>query len=82
MSEFSLSDRVGQVVLGCAAPFGWWYFSPDYSRPFHIPLGQLTLAELALPVVWALALVPCLYVTISMFYQAWTGRGSVWLWHP
>jgi hypothetical protein len=60
---------------------GWWYFSPNYSELLSTPLGKLTLGE----ILWhagLLCLVPLVRATVSWLYEAWTGRDSVWFWHP
>jgi hypothetical protein len=82
MAEFSVTERLVKVVLGPALFCGWWLFAPDYSAFLSTPLGQLTLADIAWKVGWILLIVPLLYSTISWLYEAWTGRDSVWLWHP
>jgi hypothetical protein len=82
MAEFSWTGRLIKAALGPALFCVWWYFAPDYSRFLSTPLGQLTITDIAWRVGWLLLLVPWAYATISWFYEAWTGRDSVWLWHP
>jgi hypothetical protein len=82
MAEFSWTDRLMKVALGPGLLCGWWYFAPNYSTFFSTPLGHLTVGDIAWHVGWLLLLVPLLYATISWLYEAWTGRDSVWLWHP
>ena len=80
--EFSWTNRLIKVALGPALFGAWWYFAPDYSSFFSTPLGQLTVAYIATHIGWLLLLVPWLFATISWLYEAFTGRDSVWLWHP
>jgi hypothetical protein len=82
MAEFSGADRLTKVVLGPALFGVSWYLAPDYSSFFSTPLGQLNLADIAGHIGWLLLLLPWLYGTIGWLYEAWTGRDSVWLWHP
>ncbi len=81
-AEFTHSDRLGKAVLGPALFCVWWYFAPDYSTFLSTPLGKQTLGSIAWHVGYLLLIVPWLYATISWFYEAWTGRDSVWYWHP
>jgi hypothetical protein len=82
MAEFTWKDRLVKAATGPALFGVWWYFAPDYSSFFSTPLGQLTLANIVWHVVWLLLLVPCAFGSISLLYEAVTGRDSVWLWHP
>jgi hypothetical protein len=82
MAEFSPSERIMKAALGPALFGAWWYFAPDYSDFFSTPLGQLTFASIAWHVGWLLLLLPLLYAIVSWSYEAFTGRDSVWLWHP
>jgi hypothetical protein len=82
MAEFSWTERLTKAALGPVLLFGWWYFSPDYSIFLSTPLGKLSIADIAWHIGWLLFLLPILYATASWVYEAWTGRDSVWLWHP
>jgi hypothetical protein len=82
MAEFSCLDRALKVVLGPALGCAWWNFAPDYRTFFSTPIGQLTLSDIAVALGWLLLLLPLFYATISWLYEAWTGRDSVWFWHP
>lgn len=82
--EFSFGERGGQFVMACAAIIGWLYFIdiPDTSRLSVTPLAQLTLTEIVSPLLWLGGTLWVGYFAISMFYQAFAGRDSVWFWHP
>jgi len=82
MAEFSWGERAMKMALGPALFCGWLYFAPDYSRFLATRVSQLTIGDIIGHVGYLLLLVPWLYATISWFYEAWTGRDSVWLWHP
>jgi hypothetical protein len=82
MAEFSWTERLTKAALGPALGCGWWYFAPDYSTFFSTALGQLTISDIATHVGWLLPLPLLIYGTIGWLYEAWTGRDSVWLWHP
>ena len=81
VAELSLGERVMKAALGPALLCGWWYFAPDYSRFLSTPLGQLTIGDILGHVAYLFLLAPALYAAINWFYEAWTGRNSVWLWY-
>lgn len=82
MAEFVWTERLTKIAIGPALLCGWWYFAPDYSTFSSTPLGKLTIGEIVWHIYYLLLLVPWLYGTICWTYEAWTGRDSVWLWHP
>lgn len=84
MAEFSPKERFLKALCGPIF-FGIWLYFFDALFPHFLstPLGQLTFAEILGPICYFLLFIPKLiYGTISWTYEAWTGRDSVWLWHP
>jgi hypothetical protein len=82
MAEFSMSDRLIKAALAPVWLGGWCYFVPDYSTLGSTPLGQLTISEIIECVLWLALGVFCVRAAVSLLYEAYTGRDSVWLWHP
>lgn len=81
MPEFSASERVRFVAFAAAPPVAWYIYAPDYSKLLNTPIGGLTVSEMIVPIAWLIGVIPIGYWTISMLYQAVTGRDHVRLWH-
>jgi len=82
MAEFSWTDRLIKIAAVAVLLVGWWYLAPDYSALLSTSITQLTIGEILWGVGWLLLILPLLYGAISLLYEAWTGRDSIWLWDP
>ena len=82
IKDKTVEDRVLSGLLACALPIAWCLLGPDYAHLMRTPLGTLTVGEIGYAVGWGLFLIPVGRGVISFFYEAVTGRDSVWFWHP